>query len=129
SKLKVGEYVLAIGYPLGVGTTVTHGIISATDRHDLDVGHGRIMRQALQTDAPINHGNSGGALANLNGELVGINTAILSENEGGSIGIGFAIPINSAREIITRIIQRGSQQVSAPAEPYMGIGYVTVSQE
>jgi len=120
-KLKVGEYVIAIGYPLGIGTTVTHGIISATDRRNLEVGDGRILSQAIQTDAPINRGNSGGALANMSGQLIGINTAIASERGGGNIGIGFAIPINAARDILKSLIAQGRSQTPPPAEPFIGI--------
>lgn len=118
--LKVGEYSIAIGNPLGVGTTVTHGIISATDRKNLPVGDGRILTRAIQTDAPINRGNSGGALANINGQLIGINTAIRSET-GGNIGIGFAIPINVARGIAKSIIAQGRGAVNDPGIPYIGI--------
>jgi serine protease DegQ len=118
--LQVGEYSLAIGNPLGVGTTVTHGIISATDRKNLPVGDGRILRRAVQTDAPINRGNSGGALANINGQLIGINTAIRSET-GGNIGIGFAIPINVARTIARSIIAQGRSGTKDAGVPYIGI--------
>jgi S1-C subfamily serine protease len=118
--LKVGEYAIAIGNPLGVGTTVTHGIISATDRKNLPVGDGRILRSAIQTDAPINRGNSGGALANINGQLIGINTAIRSET-GGNIGIGFAIPSKVASGIAKAIIAQGRGAVNDPGIPYIGI--------
>jgi S1-C subfamily serine protease len=118
--LKVGEYSIAIGNPLGVGTTVTHGIISATDRKNLPVGDGRILSRAIQTDAPINRGNSGGALANINGQLIGINTAIRSDS-GGNIGIGFAIPINVARTVAKSIIAQGGGAVKDPGIPYIGI--------
>jgi len=120
-KLKVGEYVLAIGYPLGFGTTVTHGIVSATDRRNLEVAEGRVLRQAIQTDAPINRGNSGGALANMKGQLVGINTAIASQGGGGNIGIGFAIPINAARNVIKDLIAKGRTGNAQPSEPFIGI--------
>lgn len=124
TSLKVGEYVIAIGNPLGVGTTVTHGIISATDRRNLPVGEGRVLSQALQTDAPINKGNSGGALANLNGQLIGINTAIASERGGGNIGIGFAIPINTARGIIKSLIEKGKALPPLSAgSPFLGIQF------
>lgn len=123
-KLKVGEYVLAIGYPLGFGTTVTHGIVSAADRHDLEIAEGHILKHAIQTDAPINKGNSGGALADLNGRLVGINTAIYTENNGGNIGIGFAIPINAAKAILHRLIEDGRNQAPpGPGAPFLGILY------
>jgi serine protease DegQ len=118
--IRVGEYAVAVGNPLGVGVTVTHGIISATDRKNLPVGDGRIIAQAIQTDAPINRGNSGGALANISGQLIGINTAIKSEN-GGNIGIGFAIPINSARNIIKTLIAKGKTPVEEKGQPYIGV--------
>ncbi len=129
--LKVGEYVIAIGNPLGVGTTVTHGIISATNRRNLPVGDGRILSQALQTDAPINRGNSGGALANLNGQLIGINTAIASADKGGgNIGIGFAIPINAARNILKDLIAKGrTLPPLAPGIPFLGIRFAPLPEE
>jgi Do/DeqQ family serine protease len=95
--VKVGDVVLAIGNPLNVGQTVTMGIVSAKGR-STGVGDGS-YEDFLQTDAPINHGNSGGALVNTKGELVGINSQILSES-GGNIGIGFAIPSNMARRVM-----------------------------
>ena len=95
--VKVGDVVLAVGNPLGVGQTVTMGIISAKSR---STGNGSgSYEDFLQTDAPINHGNSGGALVNTKGELVGINSQILS-NSDGNIGIGFAIPANMARHVM-----------------------------
>jgi serine protease Do/serine protease DegQ len=100
SKLEVGDYVVAIGNPFGLGQTVTSGIISATDR---PLGQGD-SRRFIQTDAPINPGNSGGALINLHGELVGINSALFSptQNEGsaGNVGIGFAIPSKVVKEVL-----------------------------
>jgi len=95
--VKVGDVVLAVGNPMNVGQTVTMGIISAKGR-STDVGDGS-YEDFLQTDAPINHGNSGGALVNMSGELVGINSQILSES-GGNIGIGFAIPSNMAKHVM-----------------------------
>jgi serine protease DegQ len=118
--LKVGEYAIAIGNPLGIGTTVTHGIISATNRRNLPVSQDRVLKEAIQTDAPINKGNSGGALANMNGQLIGINTAIYSES-GGSIGIGFAIPINAARNILRDMIAKGRVMPITPGQPYIGV--------
>jgi Do/DeqQ family serine protease len=104
SRLRVGDYVVAIGNPFGFSHTVTSGIVSA-------LGRSGINRDAyedfIQTDASINPGNSGGALANLNGELVGINSAIISRS-GGNIGIGFAIPVNMARSIMEQLISFGS---------------------
>lgn len=129
--LKVGESVIAIGNPLGVGTTVTHGIISATNRRNLPVSEGRVLSQALQTDAPINRGNSGGALANMNGQLIGINTAIASADRGGgNIGIGFAIPINAARDILKNLIARGrSLPPQGPGIPFLGIRFTPLPGE
>ncbi|MGH9141457.1 MAG: trypsin-like peptidase domain-containing protein, partial [Vicinamibacterales bacterium] len=95
--VKVGDVVLALGNPLGIGQTVTMGIISAKGR-STTVGDGG-YEDFLQTDAPINHGNSGGALVNTKGELVGINSQILSSNDG-NIGIGFAIPANMAKNVM-----------------------------
>lgn len=101
--LQVGDVVLAIGNPFGFGQTVTQGIISATGRDRLGIN---TFENFIQTDAAINPGNSGGALINAYGELVGINTAIFSKS-GGSQGIGFAIPIGLARDVMTQIIQHG----------------------
>ena len=103
NQLRVGDVVLAIGNPFGVGQTVTMGIVSATGRHQLGLN---TFENFIQTDAAINHGNSGGALVNARGELVGINTAIYSRS-GGSQGIGFAIPISLARGIMEQIIEHG----------------------
>jgi len=104
NKLRVGDYVVAIGNPFGFSNTVTSGIVSA-------LGRSGINRDAyedfIQTDASINPGNSGGALVNLNGELVGINSAIISRS-GGNIGIGFAIPVNMVRSIMDQLITHGS---------------------
>jgi serine protease Do len=104
SKLQVGDYALAIGDPFGVGQTVTMGIVSALNRGNLGIED---YEDFIQTDAPINPGNSGGALVNDRGELVGINTAILSHGSGGNEGIGFAIPINMARGVMTQILDHG----------------------
>jgi serine protease Do len=102
--VKVGDVVLAVGNPLGVGQTVTMGIISAKGR-STSVGDGG-YEDFLQTDAPINHGNSGGALVNTKGELVGINSQILS-NSDGNIGIGFAIPVNMAKNVMEQLRTKG----------------------
>jgi serine protease Do len=104
SKVQVGDYALAIGDPFGVGQTVTMGIISATNRGNLGIED---YEDFIQTDAPINPGNSGGALINDRGELVGINTAILSHGSGGNEGIGFAVPVNLARSVMTQILDHG----------------------
>src|SRR5271169_5709542 len=104
SKVQVGDYALAIGDPFGVGKTVTMGIISAMNRGNLGIED---YEDFIQTDAPINPGNSGGALVNDRGELVGINTAILSHGSGGNQGIGFAIPVNLARSVMSQILDHG----------------------
>jgi Do/DeqQ family serine protease len=103
-KVRVGDIALAIGNPLGIGQTVTAGIISAKSRYTgLSDGS---FEDFLQTDAPINQGNSGGALINSTGELIGINSQILSTS-GGNIGIGFAIPSNMARNVMDQLIKTG----------------------
>ncbi|WP_019626899.1 S1C family serine protease [Thioalkalivibrio sp. ALJT] len=103
SDLQVGDVVLAIGNPFGVGQTVTHGIVSATGRKQLGIN---TFEDFIQTDAAINPGNSGGALINARGEVIGINTAIFSRS-GGSHGIGFAIPVDLARSVMNEIIEQG----------------------
>ncbi|HAT48981.1 MAG: DegQ family serine endoprotease [Nitrospirae bacterium] len=101
--LRVGDFVVAIGNPFGLGQTVTSGIISALGRKGLGIEG---YEDFIQTDASINPGNSGGALVNLAGELIGINTAILAQG-GGNVGIGFAIPVNMAQRIIVQLVQYG----------------------
>lgn len=101
--LEVGDYVVAIGNPFGLGQTVTTGIVSALGRTGLGIEG---YENFIQTDASINPGNSGGALVNLHGELVGVNTAILAP-AGGNVGIGFAIPINMAKASIDQIMEHG----------------------
>jgi len=101
--LRVGDFAIAVGNPFGLGQTATSGIISALGRSGLNLEG---LENFIQTDASINRGNSGGALLNLNGELIGINTAILAPG-GGSIGIGFAIPSNTAQTLATQLIQSG----------------------
>src|SRR5688572_2884609 len=103
-KVQVGDIVLAIGNPLGIGQTVTMGIISAKGRRT-GLSNGS-FEDFLQTDAPINRGNSGGALVDGNGSLIGINSQILSPS-GGSIGIGFAIPSNMARDVLDQLVKHG----------------------
>ncbi|PMO92842.1 serine endoprotease DegQ [Vibrio breoganii] len=102
-KLRVGDFTVAIGNPFGLGQTVTSGIVSALGRSGLNLEN---LENFIQTDAAINSGNSGGALVNLNGELIGINTAILGPN-GGNVGIGFAIPSNMMRNLTDQIIEFG----------------------
>jgi S1-C subfamily serine protease len=128
SNLRVGDWVIAVGNSLGLGATVTVGVVSATERGPLRI-EGTVLENAIQTDAAINRGNSGGALADINGNLVGINTAIASTSPGGgSIGIGFAIPSNTAVTVANQIIKRGKV-----VRPWVGIVYMglddTVRQE
>ena len=101
--LQVGDQVLAIGNPFGVGQTVTSGIVSALGRNQLGIN---TFENFIQTDAAINPGNSGGALVDVNGNLMGINTAIYSRS-GGSMGIGFAIPVSTARLVLEGIVKEG----------------------
>lgn len=102
-RLRVGDYAVAIGNPYGLGETVTSGIISALGRSGLNAEN---YEDFIQTDAAINRGNSGGALVNLNGELIGINTAILAP-DGGNIGIGFAIPANMVKNLTNQMVEYG----------------------
>ncbi len=113
SKVSVGDYALAIGNPFGVGQTVTMGIVSAMGRTNLGIED---YEDFIQTDAPINPGNSGGALVNDRGELIGINTAILSHGSEGNQGIGFAVPVNLARTVMDELLKDG-QVIRA----YLGI--------
>ena len=101
---RVGDVVLAIGNPFNVGQTVTMGIISALGRHHLNLSN---FENYIQTDAAINPGNSGGALDNASGDLIGINSAIYSKGSGGSLGIGFAVPVSTAKEVLESIIANG----------------------
>ena len=104
SVLRVGDFVVAVGNPFGLGQTVTSGIVSALGRSGLGI---ESLEDFIQTDASINLGSSGGALVNLRGELVGINTAIYSGGNAGNIGIGFAIPINLASSVMRQLIDHG----------------------
>ncbi len=106
SQLRVGDFVVAIGNPFGLGQTVTSGIISALGRSGLGIEG---YEDFIQTDASINPGNSGGALVNLRGELIGINTAIIAPG-GGNVGIGFAIPSNMVEQVISHLIEFGEMQ-------------------
>lgn len=103
-QLVVGDVVLAIGNPFGVGQTVTQGIVSALGRNHLGIN---TFENFIQTDAPINPGNSGGALVDIDGHLVGVNSAIYSRS-GGSLGIGFAIPVSLAQQVMEQIVRQGS---------------------
>ncbi|RKG34677.1 S1C family serine protease [Acinetobacter tianfuensis] len=117
---EVGDVVLAIGNPFGVGQTVTQGIISATGRSDLGIN---TYEDFIQTDAAINPGNSGGALIDVAGNLIGVNTAIFSQS-GGSLGIGFAIPAKICQQIMNAILKDGRV-----VRGYMGISVMPVSQD
>ena len=101
--LRVGDFAVAIGNPFGLSHTVTSGIVSALGRSGLNIEG---YEDFIQTDAAINQGNSGGALVNLNGELIGINTAILGAS-GGNVGIGFAIPSNMMKNLVDQIVEHG----------------------
>lgn len=102
-RIEVGDFVIAIGNPFGLGQTVTSGIVSALGRTGLGK---QGYEDFIQTDASINPGNSGGALVNLKGQLIGINTAIISPG-GGNVGIGFAVPVNMARRVMEQLVQYG----------------------
>jgi serine protease Do len=121
SKLQVGDYAFAIGNPFGVGETATMGIISATGRNGLDIED---YEDFIQTDAAINPGNSGGALLNALGDVIGINTAILSGGSGGNQGIGFAIPINMAKYVMGQILKSGRV-----VRGYIGVGIQEVTPD
>ncbi len=114
--LQVGQKVLAIGNPFGLQRTLTTGIISGLERPLRDSAARRTINGAIQTDAAINQGNSGGPLLNSKGEMIGINTAIQSVAGGGSIGIGFAVPVDIAKRIIPEIISKGYV-----ARPWLGV--------
>jgi Do/DeqQ family serine protease len=127
-KVRVGDICLAVGNPLGLGETVTHGIISAKGRRT-GLSNGA-FEDFLQTDAPINQGNSGGALVNTAGELIGINSQIVSTT-GGNIGLGFAIPSNMAKNVMEQLVQAGKvrrgrlgvavQPVTSALAPSLGL--------
>jgi serine protease Do len=120
--VRVGDVCLAVGNPLGVGESVTAGIISAKGRAT-GMSDGS-FQDFLQTDAPINQGNSGGALVNTRAELIGINSQILSPNGGGNIGIGFAIPSNMAKSVMSQLIGKGKVQ-----RGMLGVGIQPVTNE
>jgi serine protease Do len=119
--VRVGDWAIAVGNPLDIGTSVTLGIISAVSRTGLEAGD-QPLQSVIQTDAAINPGNSGGALADINGHVIGINEAIESPT-GYYSGIGFAIPINSARKIAEQLIESGKV-----VHPYIGISYAPLSE-
>jgi serine protease DegQ len=118
--LRVGDVVLAIGNPFGVGQTVTQGIVSGLGRSHLGI---TTFENFIQTDAAIHPGNSGGALVDANGNLVGINTAIYSQT-GSSMGIGYAIPVSIARRVMEQIIEKGTV-----TRGWIGVGVQNITQE
>jgi serine protease DegQ len=121
-KAQVGDVVLAIGNPFGVGQTVTLGIVSALSRSQLGIN---TFENFIQTDAAINPGNSGGALVDANGNLIGINTAIYSRTPGGaSLGIGFAIPVSTAKQVLDQLVQTG-----AVTRGWIGVGVQDFTRE
>ena len=125
-KMDPGESVIAIGSPLGdFKNTVTVGVVSATGR-SIDSGNGYTIENLIQTDAAINHGNSGGPLVNLAGEVIGINTLIVRDTGNGDVaeGLGFAIPVNTAQAVAQQIIQQGYF-----ARPYMGISFQPINPD
>ncbi len=122
SQLQVGQLAIAIGNPFGLDRTVTRGVVSALGR-SLKADTGRQIRNVIQTDAAINPGNSGGPLLNSRGEVIGINTAIFTPS-GGSVGIGFAIPVNTAKKLLPQLIARG--RVS---HPWLGISGMDVTPD
>ena len=119
-RIQVGDVVLAIGNPFGVGQTVTMGIVSATGRNRLGIN---TFENFIQTDAAINPGNSGGALVDAAGNLIGINTAIFSPS-GGSLGIGFAIPVSLAKQVMEQIIKTGRVE-----RGWLGVGLQEITPE
>lgn len=121
-QLQVGQMTIAIGNPFGLDRTVTTGVVSSLKR-TLRAPNGREIRDVVQTDAAINPGNSGGPLLNSRGEVIGINTAIFSPS-GGSVGIGFAIPVNTAKRLVPELISKG--RVS---HPWLGVRGVNVTRE
>lgn len=120
NQLQIGEWAIAIGNPLGLDNTVTTGIISATGRNSTEIGESDKRVSFIQTDAAINPGNSGGPLLNSNGEVIGINTAIIQNAQG----LGFAIPINKAQQIADQLISKGKVE-----HAYLGIQMVTLTPE
>jgi S1-C subfamily serine protease len=120
--VRVGDAVVAIGNPFGLERSVTAGIVSALQR-EITAPNGFAIDEVIQTDAAINHGNSGGPLLNANGQVIGVNAQIESET-GGNVGIGFAIPINTVKEVVSQIIESGKVE-----HAYMGIEMQTIDSD
>ena len=120
SQLQVGQMAIAIGNPFGLDRTITRGVVSAVGR-SLKSDSGRQIRNVIQTDAAINPGNSGGPLLNSRGEVIGVNTAIFTPS-GGSVGIGFAVPVNTVRKLLPQLIARGRA-----SHPWLGISGMDIN--
>jgi putative serine protease PepD len=120
SQLQVGQMAIAIGNPFGLDRTVTRGVVSAVGR-SLKSDTGRQIRNVIQTDAAINPGNSGGPLLNSRGEVIGVNTAIFTPS-GGSVGIGFAVPVNTVKKLLPQLIARGRA-----SHPWLGISGMDIN--
>ncbi len=120
SQLQVGQMAIAIGNPFGLDRTVTRGVISAVGRN-FKSDTGRSIRNVIQTDAAINPGNSGGPLLNSRGEVIGVNTAIYTPS-GGSVGIGFAVPVNTVKKLLPQLIARGRA-----SHPWLGISGMDIT--
>jgi S1-C subfamily serine protease len=120
--VRVGDAVVAIGNPFGLERTVTAGIVSALQR-EITAPNGFSIDEVIQTDAAINHGNSGGPLLNADGKVIGVNSQIESES-GGNVGIGFAVPINTVKQVVSQILQHGRVE-----HAYIGIEMATISPE
>ena len=120
SQLQVGQMAIAIGNPFGLDRTITRGVVSAVGR-SLKADSGRQIRNVIQTDAAINPGNSGGPLLNSRGEVIGVNTAIFTPS-GGSVGIGFAVPVNTVKKLLPQLITRGRA-----SHPWLGISGMDIN--
>jgi S1-C subfamily serine protease len=122
SQVRVGDAVVAIGNPFGLERTVTAGIVSALQR-EITAPNGFAIDEVIQTDAAINKGNSGGPLLNADGQVIGVNSQIESES-GGNVGIGFAIPINTVKDVVSQLIEHGKVE-----HAYIGVEMTTVTRE
>lgn len=122
--VEVGNWAIAIGSPFGLTGSYTFGVVSATGRKSGGLDRNAVFKNFIQTDAPINQGNSGGPLLNINGEVIGVNTAIWSTYGMGSIGIGFAIPINITKKVITQLIDKGKVD-----RGFIGIAITDISEK
>jgi S1-C subfamily serine protease len=120
SQLQVGQMAIAIGNPFGLDRTVTRGVVSAVGR-SLKSETGRQIRNVIQTDAAINPGNSGGPLLNSRGEVIGVNTVIITPS-GGSVGIGFAVPVNTVKKLLPQLVARGRA-----SHPWLGISGMDIN--